>query len=301
MSGALVAGDPAAVAVATGTLWAAPDRVRPVDKPAVETPSDVRAWAGMTVAEEKDLRGRTLSQLLLGDVVRVEKVHGDWARVIAPGQPAGADPRGYPGWIPVAQLAPADDRTPTHIVDVPVTALYDGDGGIAVADVGLGTRLCVTGPVEGGRLPVAVPGRGTSLRIPADAVAPLSGPVPEVLRVAESLLGTRYVWGGLSSFGIDCSGLVHLSFRRLGVTVPRDAADQAGATTPIDFGTERPGDVYFFAEPGRRIHHVGFVDRVPDPDGTRYMLHACGSGQAVLRQPVVGERLDTLVSVHRVG
>ena len=46
------------------------------------------------------------------------------------------------------------------------------------------------------------------------------------LDVARSYLGAPYLWGGLTEGGIDCSGLVHMAYRRLGRLVPRDAAQQ---------------------------------------------------------------------------
>jgi cell wall-associated NlpC family hydrolase len=120
-----------------------------------------------------------------------------------------------------------------------------------------------------------------------------------VLKTATMLRETEYVWGGLSPFGIDCSGLVHLAWRRHGVTLPRDAYNQAAATTPVPLGEERPGDLYFFARNGDRIHHVGLVAAAPRGT-TRVMLHACSVSGRVVIEELAGERAATLVFAHRV-
>ena len=57
--------------------------------------------------------------------------------------------------------------------------------------------------------------------------------------------------------GIDCSGLVHMAYRRLGRLVPRDAHEQEAAATPIREAEARPGDLVCFGEPGK-AHHIGF-------------------------------------------
>jgi gamma-D-glutamyl-L-lysine dipeptidyl-peptidase len=117
----------------------------------------------------------------------------------------------------------------------------------------------------------------------------------DVLDLARACLGTPYVWGGLTPHGIDCSGLVHLAFRRAGRTVPRDADDQARATTPVPQGEERPGDLYFFEGRSGKVTHVGFVT------GPGTILHACGDKGFVVEEPMPADRLATLVGVHRVA
>jgi hypothetical protein len=119
--------------------------------------------------------------------------------------------------------------------------------------------------------------------------------VHDALDVARAWIGIPYVWGGLTPHGIDCSGLVHLAFRRAGRTVPRDADDQARATTPVPQGQEHPGDLYFFE--GRRgsVTHVGFVT------GPGRILHACGDKGLVVEEPMPADRLATLVGIHRVA
>lgn len=69
---------------------------------------------------------------------------------------------------------------------------------------------------------------------------------------ASNLSGIRYVWGGTTTRGFDCSGFTRHVYRKLGVNLPRTAAAQQRATRRVS--TPRPGDLVFF---GRPAHHVG--------------------------------------------
>lgn len=317
------AGRRATVTVAVATLWSAPDSVRPVDRPALGPVTDIRAWvAGL--AADQHVRESVLSQLLLGEPVRVEEVRNDWARVVALSQPAARlNADGYPGWLPVEQLTPstagrrdagdpdpASSATPPGgaggdlVVDATATALRDEPAGdVVLAGVVMGTRLPPAGRPIRGWQPVLVPGRADPLWARTRDLTTLPAeppPAERVLDVAARLLDVTYIWGGVSAYGIDCSGLVHLAWRRFGVTLPRDASDQATATTPLEFGEERPGDLYVFARPGRKIHHIGIVSASPAGGGERRMLHACYAHRKVTSEPLTAERAATLVAAHRV-
>ncbi|MEU0548154.1 NlpC/P60 family protein [Micromonospora sp. NPDC005979] len=300
-------GREAVVRVAVATLWSAPEAVRTVDGPALTAGVDIPTWVS-GLDTDQQVGDCVLSQLLLGERVLIDELRPDgWARVVAVEQPAAKlDPRGYPGWLPADQLTPTDPTVSGDplVVDATVTGLHaTPDGPVVLPGVVVGTRLVPAGPARDGWRSVHVPGRAAPLWLPdGHLVPPPSGPASaaDALAVAQRLLDVAYIWGGLSAYGIDCSGLVHLAWRRFGVLLPRDADDQAVATTPLDLGAERPGDLYFFARPGRKIHHIGIVTAVADGSTDRRMLHACYRRRRVIEEPLPAERTATLVGVHRV-
>jgi gamma-D-glutamyl-L-lysine dipeptidyl-peptidase len=300
----LSTGQRAAVVVGVSTVWAGPDAPRACDAPAVAGPPDLPAWVGgMTQEQRKDLRGRTVTQILFGDVVQVEEVVDGWARVVAVEQAAPPlDPRGYPGWLPAAHIV-ADDRGEQpvqgqYVVDAMFSTLFETpEAASGAVEVVLGTRLTVLGPAHGRYAPVAAPGRSAPLWADlADLAAAAARPAvtaQDVLQVALRLHGVPYIWGGISPYGIDCSGLVYLAHRRLGAVVPRDAADQADASRPVAPGEQAPGDLCFFRDGNAPIDHVGLLQ------GPGQLVHASGSAGRVQQEPIEGNLAQRLGAIHR--
>lgn len=74
------------------------------------------------------------------------------------------------------------------------------------------------------------------------------------LDVARRYLGAPYLWGGMTDQGIDCSGLVHMAFRRVGRVLPRDADQQEEAGHPVS--EPQPGDLVTYGDAS--ADHVAF-------------------------------------------
>jgi cell wall-associated NlpC family hydrolase len=256
------AGWPAYVDVAVATEWRSPGSPRAIDAPALANPVRLRQWlAAMTVADQAGLIGRADSQALLGERVDVLAVRGSWAKVVLPRQATPIDAKGYPGWVPLVQLSPI---APPNIgveatVTAPTTWLFRPDG-VRAIEISFGTRL----PVIAGRgsvLEVGLPG-GRSLMLAAKAVVvtgatslALPKTSSSIIASAREFLGKAYLWAGTSGFGFDCSGLMYNVFRVHGVTLPRDAQDQALYGRSVSRTALLPGDLVFLAK-GGVVHHV---------------------------------------------
>ena len=104
------------------------------------------------------------------------------------------------------------------------------------------------------------------------------GAIQQLLKAATSLIGTPYRWGGTSTEGFDCSGLVGYVFRNaLGIELPRVSREMAAKTDAKlirDREELHPGDLVFFGLRGR-VNHVGIYV------GDGQFLHAPSRGKDV--------------------
>ena len=109
-----------------------------------------------------------------------------------------------------------------------------------------GTASALTLAAVGGS--IAVPGLATDASAATMAT--------KALQIAASKKGAPYAWGATGPRRFDCSGLTLYSYKKVGKTLPRTAAQQYNKTHHISAGSRRAGDLVFFHS-GSSIYHVG--------------------------------------------
>ena len=195
-----------------------------------------------------------LTQALLGRPAELLEERGAWTRVRLPD---------YEGWVERAHLAaPAAADTPRVLVLTALAAPLHAaaDGAARLDEAYLGTVLPLVDR-DDARWRVALPG-GRVAWLDHDAGEPRQRhdpfprqPAAHAVAVARRLLGCRYLWGGGTCRGIDCSALVQLAYAVSGHTLPRDADQQwAALSAAVQRAALAPGDLLFFARDGAIVH-----------------------------------------------
>ena len=202
-------------------------------------------------------------QLLRGDRVQVYERRSGWAFL-----EAGRD--GYCGYVEEAALEPVVEAT--HRVIARATHVYPAPDPKREeqALLSFGSFLRVEGAAG---LFFEVAGGGF---VPRVHLRPVNAPLADPAMAAQILLGTPYLWGGNSAFGIDCSGLVQAACLACNIPCPGDSDLQAAvlgtelaADTPL-----RRGDVVFWDG------HVGMML------GEAMLIHANATAMAVACEPL---------------
>jgi cell wall-associated NlpC family hydrolase len=188
---------------------------------------------------------------------------------------------GYVGWLPAAALL-APGAAPTRKVAALRTLLFPGPSiKLPPTDaLPMGAQIAVVREQED----LAVTAAGGF--VPKQHLVTLTSAEPDFVAVAERFAGVPYLWGGKSSLGIDCSGLVQVALNASGIACPRDSDMQEKALgKPTSLAGLQHGDLIFWKG------HVAVAR------GRNSMIHANAFHMAVAVEPVA----DGLARIAATG
>ena len=241
---------------------------------------------------EPSVRSEQTSQLVLGETARIAEQRGDWVAITSMVD-------GYQGWVHtgyIRELHPdAAERWLNGAAwsDGAVIATRSGP-----ASAPLRSRLRRQEDT------VWLPD-GREGRVEEGAVADAAYLAESVRKVSpdqwalKKFSGAPYQWGGVTPWGVDCSGLVQTVWLARGVTLPRDAREQAALGDPVFPGGIVPGDLLYFSDTDLAgpITHVG----IASDDGT--MVHSTlrRGGVVVEKLADLGWLMEKLIVVRRLG
>jgi gamma-D-glutamyl-L-lysine dipeptidyl-peptidase len=236
------------------------------------------AVAVASVYRDPDASSEVVTQALLNMPAQIVELRDPGGRdVISLSGWAKIRLSDYEGWIQVSKLAQAVMVRDFQVRILSLrTAIYaDADSNVIIGYAYATTLLPADGK-SGDRVQAQLPGGAYGwLDAAAVELRPARGPLPEsgpegAISLAQQLLGTPYLWGGVTIEGIDCSGLTQVCCRAAGVTIPRDADQQyEGIPYIVERADLHPGDLIYFASGGKITHTALMIDR-------RRYIHAKG-------------------------
>jgi|YNPMSStandDraft_1061717.scaffolds.fasta_scaffold00041_2 hypothetical protein len=217
--------------------------------------------ACMSLRSEPSEKAEITTQLLFGDIVYVFEKQGNWARV-------ACCIDDYVGWIDNKTLYYFDNLKKISIANFSVIdslfawAKNDKDEKVLLP---AGATIYNYNPDD---LSFSFIFNKFKLIQP---IANYEASQTSIINLSLQFLNCPYLWGGKTAFGIDCSGLVQVVFKIAGITMLRDAAQQAYQGKTINFLEEaKPADLLFFDNDEGKIVHVGIYL------GNNKIIHASG-------------------------
>jgi hypothetical protein len=257
-------------------------------------PSAIGRAAVAPLLASPSVRAEQVTQLVLGETASILEHAGEWRRI-------STHVDGYHGWIHSGYLQELDDGA---VDGWRARALGWSEGALVrmdEVDIALPLRSRVILQAGTAILPDGRRGRvaGGSIRQLIEVRAEAGTQAPERWAL-EHFSGTPYMWGGVTPWGVDCSGLVQTTFAARGVSLPRDSAQQAGCGEAIPLQAIRPGDLLFFrGESSNGITHVAFAG-----EGDTLVHSTLSCGGMLLESWLPGTRAaslrERLVAVRRL-
>lgn len=125
--------------------------------------------------------------------------------------------------------------------------------------------------------------------------------ISSVINKARTYIGTPYKWGGASSKGIDCSGLLVRSFQSIGINIPRTTSEQIYLGKKVNLKKSKEGDLVFFAfgKKKRKVTHVGLISDVKSTNNIDF-IHASSSKGVIETKLIKEYYLRRIRSIRRI-
>lgn len=257
-------------------------------------PAAIASAAIAPVLAEPRVRAEQVTQLVLGETAALSDRSGDWRRVCT-------HLDGYDGWINAGYLSEVEDSAADEWRSR--AAGWSEGATVRIGGSHLQLPLRARVVLDGHAISFPDGRRGHltagSIREMSEIMAAARAKAPERWAF-ERFAGSPYQWGGVTPWGVDCSGLVQTTFAARGVILPRDSAQQVFHGAAISLEAIRPGDLLFFTgESGSSITHVAFAG---EADTLIHSTLPCGG---TLEEPwLPGTRAGTLrqrlVAVRRL-
>lgn len=245
--------------------------------PAAELKGQVEPETGTIAAVVCDLcaepAGPRDRQLIRGDVFMILEARDPWLF-------GYAQKDGYCGWVAAADLAATAPIASTHKVTA-IRSYAKTTPGLKtmgqITPLPFGARLAVLGETDGwSRIAWSHGTASGELFVPSGHLSPLDTVATDPVDIASLFVGTPYLWGGNSAFGIDCSGLVQAGCLACAIPCPGDSDMQQG-----ELGHELPPDVPL--QRGDLLFWEGHVAWVAGPDR---LIHANAFHMATAYEPL---------------
>ncbi|MDE1191513.1 MAG: C40 family peptidase [Arachidicoccus sp.] len=187
-------------------------------------------------------RSEMVSELLFGETAKVLEVDKNFIKI-------KTDLNHYEGWIQYSQITEIKDTEPLKILGY----AYE-EGNILFNNLPM--RISIGTPV----FDIKNIGKYTVDYSNIEYKKLIVFSEDEIKNIAFKFINTSYLWGGRSSFGIDCSGFAQLVYSFFGVYLPRDTYQQATIGETIDYlDQSKCGDLAYFDNEDGRIIHVGII------------------------------------------
>lgn len=246
------------------------------DSLAINSENLYTALEVVNVYRDPSINSERVTQALHGEPAKILSQQGSWIEVMLP------DQQDYQGWVQKSALknvSSKEDWLNRQIVSVPNAKIrtFPNESALVLEDLPLGTVVALDNSQQSNDFTSVklVDGRkgyvmAKELLDYSDNTSNVSG--EKILATAKQLMGQPYLWGGMTTPGIDCSGFVHTVFKVHSVRLHRDTDLQyLYDGVAVSSNQLQPGDLVFFETYKSGASHMGIYA------GNRKFLHASSS------------------------